>query len=291
MNFFNSYDALAGSDTPDALNTALDLTDPYGYGDVGDEELQALLDEATLGDASYTDPGLQPDPLNPMVLPDEGTVPPWLAGIFGPPLPPLEPAGGGRTGGAFSTAEIRAMRQESIDRANRAEARAVENQATSAGRFAITNARAAAAAGRAEEANLRAGARFKMAVDDYQNGQSRAALGKAPSPIAAPAAKKIPTITWAQAIRLLPQDTLRQLISAWSGGGGGIGALSSQQWNTLRATIGTFDSVPQLEAALRNAWLAGGPRTAPGAQPRGVRMPTLPKPPTVYQPRQRFNFK
>ncbi len=289
MNFFNSYDSLAGSDVPGSLDTAPKLTDPYGYGDVGDEELQALLDEATLGDASYNDPGLQPDPLNPQVLPDEGTVPPWLAGIFGPPLPPLLPPVG--RAGAFSTAEIRAMRQESIDRSNRAEARAIENQATSAGRFAITNARAAAAAGRAEEAAGRAKTRFKMAVDDYTSDQGRAQLGKAPASLAVPAAKKIPTMSWAQAIRLLPQDALRQLMSAWSGGGGGIGALSSQQWNTLIATTGVFDSVPQLEAALHNAWLAGGPRTAPGAQPRGVRMPALSKPPTIYQPRQRFNFK
>lgn len=156
-------------------------------------------------------------------------------------------AGSTRRAPAFSNAEIRAMRQESIDRSNRSEAR-------SEARYAISEPRSAAAAARSQ-------ARFDMSVEDRDTRNARqAAAPFTKQPEALPTPKEVAAVkpTWAQFVSMSEPSDIANLVNAWINGGSGIPAIGQQKWRYFLQLFPGAISVPSLERILYVSWAKAG---------------------------------
>ncbi|MCG3770259.1 MAG: hypothetical protein JW384_01403 [Nitrosomonadaceae bacterium] len=155
--------------------------------------------------------------------------------------------GSTRRAPAFSNAEIRAMRQESIDRSNRSEAR-------SEARYAISEPRSAAAAARSQ-------ARFDMSVEDRNTRNARqAAAPFTKQPKALPTPKEVAAVkpTWAQFVSMSEPSDIANLVNAWTNGGSGIPAIGQQKWRYFLQLFPGAISVPSLERMLYVSWAKSG---------------------------------
>jgi hypothetical protein len=110
-----------------------------------------------------------------------------------------------------------------------------------------------------------------MAVEDrdlkYQKMVNDAGIAQ-PKPMPAPKVEK-PSYDWETLSGFIPAPDLVNLISAWSSGSSGVGALSPLRWRYLAAAIPGMSSATQIEAMLRGSWLKAGSPGFNGSGGRG----------------------